>query len=212
MKIYLAARYSRFPELQAFAAQLSAAGHQVTSRWIEGDHQISVLNLSGEEQEALRTRFAFEHMEDLMAAQCCVSFTEPPRAKPSRGGPHVEFGCALALGHRVIVVGPRENVFHSLDNVEHYETPEEALAVLCDPHYVAWLDTVEPLLSLACELVRIAANHPPHTAAHSLHWPGVSALVDLAEAAGDHYDALRTALDPLRRAAYGHQPPPEVQA
>ena len=46
-----------------------------------------------------------------------------PRAPLStRGGRHAEFGIALALGKRVIVIGPRENVFHALPAVERYES------------------------------------------------------------------------------------------
>lgn len=41
-------------------------------------------------------------------------------AKASRGGRHVEYGIALALEKAVIVVGPQENIFHLLPQVEHY--------------------------------------------------------------------------------------------
>jgi hypothetical protein len=40
MKIYLAARYSRHPELQAYTRDLQAHGFEVTSRWLWGDHEI----------------------------------------------------------------------------------------------------------------------------------------------------------------------------
>ena len=37
-----------------------------------------------------------------------IAFSEEPRAlNASRGGRHVEFGIALALGKKVAVVGPR---------------------------------------------------------------------------------------------------------
>jgi hypothetical protein len=49
-----------------------------------------------------------------MAADAVIIFTEIPNATPATGGRHVEFGLALAQGKRVIVVGPRENVFHYL--------------------------------------------------------------------------------------------------
>jgi len=40
MWVYLAARYSRHPEMQQYAADLTAMGHEVCSRWIWGNHQV----------------------------------------------------------------------------------------------------------------------------------------------------------------------------
>jgi nucleoside 2-deoxyribosyltransferase len=130
MKIYLASRYSRYPEMQAYAAQLGRMGHEVTSRWINGDHQIDDAGLSLQAKAAERIRFAQEDQADLVAADCVISFTEQPRSTNSRGGRHVEHGMAIALRKRVLVVGHRENVFHCLPEVEFFER---------------WLDAVEAL-------------------------------------------------------------------
>lgn len=130
MKIYLASRYSRFQEMQQYRDALVAAGHYVTSRWIEGNHQIDDAGLSVEAKEAERIRFALEDRQDLLAADCTVSFTEPPRSTNSRGGRHVELGMALAAGKRCIVVGHRENVFHCLPEVEFYPTWDLLLVAL----------------------------------------------------------------------------------
>lgn len=127
MKIYLAARYSRRDELVQYAGQLKKMGHEVTSRWIAGNHQISDNGLSDEAHEAERTRFACEDWQDLWSAEMTISFTEPPRGSNSRGGRHVEFGAALAFGQRVIVIGHRENVFHCLPNVEFFSTGNDFL-------------------------------------------------------------------------------------
>ena len=60
-----------------------------------------------------------------------IAFSEEPRAGgASRGGRHVEFGLALAWGKGVVVVGPRENVFHTLPQVEHFWRWPEALSAL----------------------------------------------------------------------------------
>lgn len=72
-------------------------GHTITSRWIEGGHQISDAGLSEEGSVEERERFALEDWEDLMEAECVVSFTEEPRSGHSRGGRHVEFGAAVAM-------------------------------------------------------------------------------------------------------------------
>jgi hypothetical protein len=56
-----------------------------------------------------------------------VSFTEQPRAlNGNRGGRHVEFGLAVALNKRLIVVGYRENLFHWLPQVEFVSSWQEA--------------------------------------------------------------------------------------
>lgn len=118
IKVYLAARYSRREELNGYAAQLRELGCVVTSRWLDGDHQVDDRGLSTEAEASERVRFACEDWSDLEDADWCISFTESPRSANSRGGRHVEFGAALALGKRCVVVGPRENVFHCIPQVE----------------------------------------------------------------------------------------------
>jgi hypothetical protein len=122
LKVYLAARYSRREELCGYADELRVVGFEVTSRWLAGNHQISDAGLSEQAQAEERTRFATEDWEDLMAADVTISFTEPPRGTNSRGGRHVEFGAALAVGQQCFVVGHRENVFHCLEGVQFCET------------------------------------------------------------------------------------------
>lgn len=124
MKIYLASRYSRREELCEYRSQLRAMGHVVTSRWLDGNHQVSDKGLSEQAAEADRTRFAVEDWEDLTAAEVCISFTEEPRTELTRGGRHVEFGGALAMGKLCIVIGHRENVFHCLPGVHYRSTWE----------------------------------------------------------------------------------------
>jgi hypothetical protein len=117
MKIYLASRYSRFQEMQRVRADLEQRGHQVTSRWINGGHQIDDNGLSLQAKEKERIRFALEDLEDLYEADTLIAFTEPPRSTNSRGGRHVEYGIAIGLNYNIIVVGPRENVFHCLQSI-----------------------------------------------------------------------------------------------
>lgn len=119
---YLAARYSRREELNQYADQLVALGHQVTSRWLAGNHQISDAGLSEEGSKEERERFAQEDWADVMAADTVIAFTEPPRSTASRGGRHVEFGIAIGAHKGLAVVGPRENVFHCLGFVPQWDT------------------------------------------------------------------------------------------
>ena len=125
MTVYLAARYSRRSELAGYALDLLNGGHTVVARWLHSHNAVD-----GDETE-LRALWAAEDMEDLSVADVVISFTEQQRsAQNGRGGRHVEFGMALALGKRVIVVGHRENVFHCLPQVEFYETWAECWSAL----------------------------------------------------------------------------------
>jgi len=135
-KIYLAARYSRRVELLGYRADLEALGHTVTSRWLNGSHQMSDAGLSEEGTRAQRERFATEDWADLRAAEWMIAFTEEPRVSNSRGGRHVELGAALAWGQRVIVCGPRENVFTCLEQVEHCAAWPDLLTILASSQVV----------------------------------------------------------------------------
>jgi nucleoside 2-deoxyribosyltransferase len=137
MRVYLAARYSRYPEMQDYAKQLSILGTTVTSRWINGDHDI---NIDGTTPGEPRLRFAQEDWEDLLIADVVISFTEEPgkAGGRNRGGRHVEFGAALALGKRCIVVGHRENVFHELPAIEFYPTFGACLTELLIEQTAPW--------------------------------------------------------------------------
>jgi hypothetical protein len=137
VRIYLASRYSRRVELLTYAADLRAMGHAITSRWLQGAHQIDDDGLSAEADGALRQRFAVEDWQDLLSAECCISFTEEPRVANSRGGRHVEFGAALRDGQLCLVVGPRENVFHCLPGVVVFPTWPAALEWLAEREEVA---------------------------------------------------------------------------
>jgi hypothetical protein len=123
VRIYIASRYDRRFEMLGVTGVLVRAGHDVTSRWIEG---------RGDGPEVA----AAEDLEDVLRADCLVSFTEEPAASVSwaaRGGRHVEFGLALAAGKRLCLVGPRENIFHFLSRVEVYSAIDDLVAALARP-------------------------------------------------------------------------------
>ncbi len=128
MRIYIAARYDRRFEMLGVAVDLMRAGHDVTSRWIEGRRRGDADLFA-----------AFEDISDLARADCLVTFTEQPeRGVPwaARGGRHVEFGLAVATGKRLCIVGPRENVFHHLPSVEVYATIDGLIGALAGPRKV----------------------------------------------------------------------------
>lgn len=142
LKFYLAARYSRRLELCGYREDLATLGIEVTSRWLNGSRQLDNQGIpitdEGERRfedgdpsvDHLREHFATEDMADVLVAGTLVAFTEEPRVSSSRGGRHVEPGMALAAAKRVVVVGPRQNVFCWLPQVDHYGKWADFLASL----------------------------------------------------------------------------------
>lgn len=132
MRWYLAARYSRNGEMVEFADTLRMLGQVVTCRWPFRGVDEEWRN-SDQVPDDLRTQLAVEDFEDLVVSDGVISFTEIPRdttKRPAKGGRHVEFGLGLALNKRMVVIGPKENIFHYLPSIEVYETKEEFLDVL----------------------------------------------------------------------------------
>ena len=126
MRIYLAASYSRHKEMQGHAENLRRLGHNVTSTWIEGvNAKYDGLITSGTIDEKSEG-FALADMSDLRSAEAMVFFS----GQSMRGGRHVEFGVALERGMSIIVVGPRENVFHYLPEVVRVDDFDECLDVI----------------------------------------------------------------------------------
>lgn len=139
MKFYLAARFSRNEEMREVRSVLETFGHDVTARWIDRDQRtfddgrdggaienIADWDMNNAEQTAI------EDLEDLAKADAVLNFTEgltkPHRKdRPAKGGRHVEFGIGLALNKLMFRIGPHENVFHCLPNVEAYASLEEFL-------------------------------------------------------------------------------------
>jgi len=110
-RVYLCARYSRNAEMRSYAADLGRYGYYVQAEWITGSHD-----------QTPDEKCAAIDWKEVTAADIVISFTEPPGPVKGRGrgGRHVEFGAALAMGKRCIVVGHRENVFHHMPHVEFY--------------------------------------------------------------------------------------------
>ena len=129
MRIYLMARYQRYPEMQVVAERLVAMGHTIVSRWIWGEHAASDDAIGTGTINELERRFAEEDVADLQIAECCIGFSELP-GTINRGGRFVELGMALAWGKRVMVVGGKENVFHALPQVEHVHGLDDLLQAI----------------------------------------------------------------------------------
>ncbi len=102
------------------ASKLEAEGHEITARWIKGQHD-------GHPDFECATN----DEEDVRRSDLLVFFSETSETGDrGRGGRHVEFGMAYAMGKSIIVVGHRENLFHSLPGVIVAKNWEEARRVI----------------------------------------------------------------------------------
>lgn len=128
MKIYLAGPYSWKEKLKGYAQELLLKNIKVTSRWLDEPHapdttlrEVPATQLSW---------YAANDLEDIYFADIMIFFSVDPETPIVRGGRHVEFGYDLCGGTRIIVIGPRENIFHYLSQVKHFATWEEFTATI----------------------------------------------------------------------------------
>lgn len=109
-KVYMAALFQRREELEKLAPLLELAGHQNNARWV-----------AGMEDGLEREEISDLDLQDVKECDILMSFTHPRGTPTPGGGRHVEFGYALALEKRMVLIGPRENVFHHDHRVEQYD-------------------------------------------------------------------------------------------
>lgn len=104
--------------------QLEEVGFDVTARWLHSPAPLGPQDLANPREAA---HLATMDLADVRRADICVAFTEPPEeGHRGRGGRHTELGIALALGLRVLLVGPREHVFHCLPTVLQFDSWPDA--------------------------------------------------------------------------------------
>jgi hypothetical protein len=109
-KIYLAAKYGQMMEMREVRDKLVELGHEVTSQWVDG-----------KEENNSASAAAVMDVEDVRRADTLIAFSRPRGSMNPGGGRHVEFGIALALDKRLIVVGPLgEHVFHAWPGVFNF--------------------------------------------------------------------------------------------
>lgn len=110
-KYYLAARFPRREEMARIASQIGVADTlaKCCARWVFGG-----------EEGLTRPDIASLDLEDVKHAETVILFTHERGSQHSGGGRFVEFGYALALKKRCIVIGDYENVFISTPGVVVY--------------------------------------------------------------------------------------------
>lgn len=125
--VYLAGSYGRREELYNYAVDcVDHKNINFVSSWLFSKPKVSDDGAGGGANPA---RFAKVDIEDIMLADIFVVFSEPDGSY-ARGGKHFETGFAYAMGRKCVVVGKNEHVFHSLKNIEHFDTWEDCKAWL----------------------------------------------------------------------------------
>jgi hypothetical protein len=119
MRIYIAASFPRKDEACRLRDILKTAGHKVVSRWL--DQEYSVYDTGGGAKEA------YDDFSDIISSEMLIQITGDTL---THGGRHTELGIALALKKLCVIMGPREQVFHSLPIIAVCKTPEEVVKIL----------------------------------------------------------------------------------
>ena len=123
-RIYLASKFARRDEMRAIALDLERTGFAVTSRWLASTAPLTPDDL---DPAGLGGQLAVMDFEDLKMSDLCVAFTEEEKqTSRGRGGRHTELGMAIGLGIEVMIVGPREHVFHALPIIRQFPDWEAA--------------------------------------------------------------------------------------
>lgn len=111
MRFYLSAAWMRHAELAAYAEELRALGHEVTSAW----HDIRE-DLTGDDGHRMsatpeaRAVIMARDLQDIRDAHALVAFAEPAGSPYTRGTRHFELGAAFGWGKILFLVGPREEM------------------------------------------------------------------------------------------------------
>jgi nucleoside 2-deoxyribosyltransferase len=128
MRVYLAAGFSRKNEIAEKSQELENLGIKVTSTWPwEAAAPNSTLAEVGHDYLVKNAR---KDLNEILAADAVILFTQDPLIPFCRGGRMHEAGFAMGCGKTLLVCGPRENIFHYLPEVNVFATWEELKATL----------------------------------------------------------------------------------
>lgn len=128
MRVYLAAGFSRKNEIAEKSQELENLGIKVTSTWPwENAAPNSTLDEVGDDYLIFNGR---KDLNEILAADALILFTQSPLKPFCRGGRMHEAGFAMGLGKTLLICGPKENIFHYLPEVNQFDTWEQLKATL----------------------------------------------------------------------------------
>jgi hypothetical protein len=117
--VYLSARWDRREEMRQVRDVIRLNGHEVVARWLD--------EVDGTPPHLA----AGNDLDDINFCTAIILFSEKPDIGYYTGGRHVELGFALASGTmHIIAVGPRENIFFHLPQVDVVDDVMKAIELL----------------------------------------------------------------------------------
>lgn len=128
-RVYIAARYARYKEMQGIAQTLRDAGFEVTSSWIGGNHEpIDKATDEGSHDMACRL-IAREDLRDLTRANILLFIGDDPGPYHG-GGRWFEMGYAYAMQPdiQICCVGQREILFQYLPAIRMFDTLDDFIS------------------------------------------------------------------------------------
>ncbi len=135
LNIYLAARYSRNAEMRLYRDEIINIGHKVISRWIDqhgGNLLESFVAEKLNSDPAYCSKFANIDIQDMQNADIIISFTSKDGG--GKGGRHFEFGWSIGMKKLNVIVGPREHIFHTLPEIQHFTNWDDCKKWLANPN------------------------------------------------------------------------------
>lgn len=147
MKVYLAAGFSRKDEIADKSQDLWGIGVDTTSSWPW--ETVGNKTTLDQVDDVYKRTHARRDVNEIKAADALVLFTQDPTVPFVRGGRMHEAGLAHGLGKKVIVCGPRENIFHWLPEIEVYATWDEVKERL------SWLEKKERFPGLGATEINV---------------------------------------------------------
>ena len=119
LRVYFCGRFRRRYELAQYALDLQQHRIIVTSRWLQEAPETDAVAQAAVDDPSAGCLFARRDLVDLMSSHVVCAFTEQPNTMhDNNGGKDVEFGFGLGQHLLPIVVGPIQNIFHSIPEVK----------------------------------------------------------------------------------------------
>lgn len=128
MRVYIASAFSTINAVRKQREELRAIGIECTSSWADEkaapDCQLPDFLPSD------HLFCAITDIKDIDRSDAVVLVTQDPTKPFVRGGRMHEFGYAMGRGKKLIICGPKENIFHYLPSVTECKDFEETKQAL----------------------------------------------------------------------------------
>ena len=123
-KVYVSASFPRAGEARDLGRKLAKLGYEVISDWYD---QPNGYELDGAERVVHLAQCSKRDYNQLTSADHLVQLTGDDG---SNGGRHAEFGIAMSNCDRLILIGPRESVFHYDPDVDQYDSVDSFMRAI----------------------------------------------------------------------------------